>query len=97
MSEKRRSGVVFGGQSIPSNGESQARCISLLPVAETFDSCTTVKLNRPRSISAEIITALPPSPYPPLDRLQTYDNIYFQIAYSRLIKILDQIADLGYV
>ncbi|KAJ5370973.1 uncharacterized protein N7496_007065 [Penicillium cataractarum] len=61
----------------------------------SLERCTTVKLNRPRSISADIITALPPSPYPPLDRLQTYDNIHFQIAYSRLIKILDQVADLG--
>ncbi|KAF3385391.1 hypothetical protein F1880_002743 [Penicillium rolfsii] len=61
----------------------------------SLERCTTVKLNRPRSISADIITALPPSPHPLLDRVQTYDNIYFQIAYSRLIKILDQIADLG--
>ncbi|KAJ5893640.1 transcriptional regulator family: Fungal Specific TF [Penicillium taxi] len=61
----------------------------------SLERCTTIKLNRPRSICADSITASHPSPYAPLDQLQKYDNIQYQMAYDRLIKILDQIADLS--
>lgn len=59
--------------------------------------CTTVKLSRPRSIDANVIKVPHPSPLPALDRLQRYNNIQFQMAYSRLIKILDRIAEPWYV
>ncbi|KAJ5141774.1 uncharacterized protein N7443_006490 [Penicillium atrosanguineum] len=57
--------------------------------------CTTIKLNRPRSVSTDIITVPSPAPYPPLDRSQIFNNIDCQIAYTRLVMILDQIADIG--
>ncbi|KAF7563990.1 hypothetical protein G7046_g126 [Stylonectria norvegica] len=56
---------------------------------------TTIKLNRPRSISAEIITTPLPSPLPLLDRMQKFDNIQYQIAYARLVVILDRAAEPG--
>lgn len=59
--------------------------------------CTTVKLSKPRSIDANLIKVPHPSPLPALDRLQRYNNIQFQMAYSRLIKILDRIAEPWYV
>jgi hypothetical protein len=59
--------------------------------------CTTVKLNRPRSVNIEIIKIPHPSPLLALDRLQKYDNVQFQMAYTRLMKILDQIAEPRYV
>ncbi|KAJ5757805.1 uncharacterized protein N7511_006499 [Penicillium nucicola] len=59
----------------------------------SLERCTTVKLNKPRSVNVEIIKAPHPSPLPALDRLQKYDNIQFQMAYTRLMKILDQIAE----
>ncbi|KAJ5690416.1 hypothetical protein N7462_004808 [Penicillium macrosclerotiorum] len=61
----------------------------------SLERCTTVKLNRPRSINVDVITVPPPSPYPPLDCLQSYNNVQFQMAYTRLIMILDQISDIG--
>ncbi|KOS38256.1 hypothetical protein ACN38_g10922 [Penicillium nordicum] len=59
----------------------------------SLERCTTVKLSRPRSIDANVIKVPHPSPLPALDRLQRYNNIQFQMAYSRLIKILDRIAE----
>ncbi|CAI7611861.1 unnamed protein product [Penicillium glandicola] len=59
----------------------------------SLERCTTVKLSRPRSISANVIKVPYPSPLPELDRLQRYNNIQFQMAYARLIKILDRIAE----
>ncbi|KPM43653.1 hypothetical protein AK830_g2865 [Neonectria ditissima] len=61
----------------------------------SLERCTTVKLNRPRSISVDIVTAPLPSPLASLDRAQTFDNVQLQIAYVRLIKILDQVAEPG--
>ncbi|KAK7403478.1 hypothetical protein QQX98_010757 [Neonectria punicea] len=61
----------------------------------SLERCTTVKLNRPRSISVGIVTAPLPSPLTSLDRAQTFDNVQLQIAYVRLIKILDQVAEPG--
>lgn len=59
--------------------------------------CTTVKLNRPRSIDANVVKVPHPSPLSALDCLQRYNNIQFQMAYTRLIKILDRIAEPWYV
>lgn len=60
-----------------------------------LERTTTVKLNRPRSVSADIITVPLPSPLPALDRDQKFDNLYHQIANARLVKILDRVAELG--
>ncbi|KAJ6147457.1 hypothetical protein N7497_009439 [Penicillium chrysogenum] len=59
----------------------------------SLERCTTVKLNRPRSIDANVVKVPHPSPLPALDFLQRYNNIQFQVAYTRLIKILDRIAE----
>ncbi|KAJ5829422.1 putative transcriptional regulatory protein [Penicillium chrysogenum] len=59
----------------------------------SLERCTTVKLNRPRSIDANVVKVPHPSPLPALDCLQRYTNIQFQVAYTRLIKILDRIAE----
>ncbi|KAJ5269810.1 hypothetical protein N7505_005568 [Penicillium chrysogenum] len=59
----------------------------------SLERCTTVKLNRPRSIDANVVKVPHPSPLPALDYLQRYSNIQFQVAYTRLIKILDRIAE----
>ncbi|KAJ5049108.1 hypothetical protein NUH16_007621 [Penicillium rubens] len=50
-------------------------------------------LERPRSIDANVVKVPHPSPLPALDCLQRYTNIQFQVAYTRLIKILDRIAE----
>ncbi|CDM29255.1 Zn(2)-C6 fungal-type DNA-binding domain [Penicillium roqueforti FM164] len=50
-------------------------------------------LERPRSVDANVVKVPHPSPLPALDRLQKYNNIQFQMAYARLIKILDRIAE----
>ncbi|KAH6962385.1 fungal-specific transcription factor domain-containing protein [Ilyonectria sp. MPI-CAGE-AT-0026] len=59
----------------------------------SLERCTTIKLNRPRSVSANIIEIPLPSPLPSLDRDQKFDNIQLQIAYARLILILDGSSD----
>ncbi|KGO43963.1 Transcription factor, fungi [Penicillium expansum] len=59
----------------------------------SLERCTTVKLSRPRSIDVNVVKVPHPSPLPALDRLQTYNNIQFQMAYTRLIKILDRVAE----
>ncbi|OQE27065.1 hypothetical protein PENFLA_c006G05819 [Penicillium flavigenum] len=59
----------------------------------SLERCTTVKLNRPRSIDANVVKVPHPSPLPALDCLQRYNNIQFQMAYTRLIKILDRTAE----
>ncbi|CAG8902970.1 unnamed protein product [Penicillium egyptiacum] len=63
----------------------------------SLERCTTVKLSRPRSINANVVKVPHPSPLPTLDRLQRYNNIQFQMAYTRLIKILDRIAEPWHV
>ncbi|KAJ5339137.1 hypothetical protein N7452_005865 [Penicillium brevicompactum] len=59
----------------------------------SLERCTTIKLNRPRSISTDIIKTPDPSPLLSLDSRQNYNNIQYQMAYTRLIRILDQIAE----
>lgn len=72
------------------------RTIANLNLTNHF-RCTTIKLSKPRSIDANVIKVPHPSPLPALDRLQIYNNIQFQMAYSRLIKILDRISEPWYV
>ncbi|KAJ5969795.1 hypothetical protein N7501_006043 [Penicillium viridicatum] len=74
------------------NREREVRC-RLWWSIYSLERCTTVKLSMPRSIDANVIKVPHPSPLPALDRLQRYNNIQFQMAYSRLIKILDRIAE----
>ncbi|KAJ5098287.1 hypothetical protein N7532_005288 [Penicillium argentinense] len=61
----------------------------------SLERCTTTKLNRACSVDAKIITAALPSQCASLDRSQVFDNLQCQIAYARLIKILDKIAGSG--
>ncbi|KAJ6144636.1 hypothetical protein N7470_008531 [Penicillium chermesinum] len=61
----------------------------------SLERCTSIKLNRPRSISADVITIPLPAPCEPFDRVQKYDNIKFQMAYTRFILIFDRIAGLS--
>ncbi|KAF4461584.1 hypothetical protein FALBO_11620 [Fusarium albosuccineum] len=76
--------------------ERQIRCRlwwSIYSLERRGFSCTTIKLNRPRSVRADIIKAPLPSPLESLDKAQKFDNFQLQIAYTRLIIILDRIAD----
>ncbi|KAJ4259545.1 hypothetical protein NW762_007474 [Fusarium torreyae] len=59
----------------------------------SLERCTTIKLNRPRSVQPHIITAPLPTPLPDLDDRQKFNNVLLQIAYARLISILDRVAD----
>ncbi|PYI21323.1 hypothetical protein BO99DRAFT_74476 [Aspergillus violaceofuscus CBS 115571] len=58
----------------------------------SLERCTTVKLNQPRSIDTRIITAPYPSQSAALDRAQPFENLDCQLAYVRLVRILDEIA-----
>lgn len=53
--------------------------------------CTTVKLNRPRSIDTAIITVKLPSPLPALDAVQAFNNVDHQLANAQLVMILDRV------
>ncbi|KAF3046886.1 hypothetical protein E8E12_005440 [Didymella heteroderae] len=57
----------------------------------SLERCTTVKLNRPRSVDTVIITANLPSPLPALDAQQAFNNIDHQLANAQLMMILDRI------
>lgn len=59
--------------------------------------CSTIKLNRPRSVAPEIITVPLPTVLPEFDDSQKFNNVLLQIAFARLISILDKVADLEYV
>lgn len=54
---------------------------------------TTIKLNRPRTINQDIITAKLPQPYPQMDLVQIFDNVQHQIANATLVMILDQLSE----
>lgn len=63
-----------------------------IPVADANNRrCTTVKLNRPRSIDTAIITVKLPSPLPALDAVQTFNNVDHQLANAQLMMILDRV------
>ncbi|KAJ3528863.1 hypothetical protein NM208_g10013 [Fusarium decemcellulare] len=72
--------------------ERQIRC-RLWWSIYSLERCTTIKLNRPQSVRADIIKAPLPSALDSLDKAQKFDNFQLQIAYTRLIIILDRIAD----
>ncbi|KAF5564669.1 transcriptional regulatory [Fusarium napiforme] len=55
--------------------------------------CSTIKLNRPRSVAPEIITVSLPTVLPEFDDSQKFNNVLLQIAFARLITILDKVAD----
>lgn len=59
----------------------------------SLERCTSVKLNRPRTIDSRFITIPTPSPLPELDRLQRFDNHQHQIAYAELLRIVDRMVD----
>ncbi|KAK7224002.1 hypothetical protein V2G26_012005 [Clonostachys chloroleuca] len=53
----------------------------------------TVNLNRSRSINVEIITTPLPSPLSELDKIASFDNVQHQLANSKLVRILDLVAE----
>ncbi|OKL58584.1 hypothetical protein UA08_06375 [Talaromyces atroroseus] len=59
----------------------------------SLERTTTLKLNRPRSISADIISAPIPSPCPSFDNVQIFDNHLHQIFYAKLALIIDRVAE----
>ncbi|TDZ17354.1 putative transcriptional regulatory protein [Colletotrichum orbiculare MAFF 240422] len=58
----------------------------------SLERTVTIKLNRPRSISQDIITARMPQPLP-RDKSQKFDNVLHQIANAQLVRIIDKISD----
>ncbi|CAJ0546907.1 Ff.00g015340.m01.CDS01 [Fusarium sp. VM40] len=58
------------------------------------ERCTAIKLNRPRSVLSTSIEVPLPAPLQDLDRGQKFNNILLQIAYARLITIMDMAVDL---
>ncbi|EMT67326.1 Putative transcriptional regulatory protein C3C7.04 [Fusarium odoratissimum] len=59
----------------------------------SLERCSTIKLNRPRSVAPEIITVPLPTVMPEFDDSQKFNNVLLQIAFARLISILDRVAD----
>ncbi|KAF4340688.1 transcriptional regulatory [Fusarium beomiforme] len=59
----------------------------------SLERCSTIKLNRPRSVAPEIITVPLPTILPEFDNTQKFNNVLLQIAFARLIIILDRVAD----
>ncbi|KAF5638123.1 transcriptional regulatory [Fusarium sp. NRRL 52700] len=59
----------------------------------SLERCSTIKLNRPRSVVPEIITVPLPTALQALDDSQKFNNVDLQIAFVRLISILDRVAD----
>ncbi|KAI1049137.1 hypothetical protein LB506_005215 [Fusarium annulatum] len=60
----------------------------------SLERCSTIKLNRPRSMAPGIITVPLPTVLPEFDDSQKFNNVVLQIAFARLISILDKVADL---
>ncbi|KAF5251751.1 hypothetical protein FANTH_3361 [Fusarium anthophilum] len=50
-------------------------------------------LERPRSVAPEIITVPLPTILPDFDDTQKFNNVLLQIAFARLVSILDKVAD----
>ncbi|KAF4951206.1 hypothetical protein FGADI_7611 [Fusarium gaditjirri] len=59
----------------------------------SLERCSTIKLNRPRSVTPGIITVPLPTVLPEFDNSQKFNNVLLQIAFARLISILDRVAD----
>ncbi|KAK1837396.1 hypothetical protein CCHR01_19983, partial [Colletotrichum chrysophilum] len=58
----------------------------------SLERTVTIKLNRPRSISQDIITARLPRPVP-RDAEQKFDNVQHQILYAQLVRIIDKLSE----
>ncbi|KAF9874192.1 hypothetical protein CkaCkLH20_08175 [Colletotrichum karsti] len=58
----------------------------------SLERTVTIKLNRPRSISQDIITARLPRPTS-RDRSQRFDNVQHQIANAQLVRIIDNLSE----
>ncbi|KAF3809759.1 putative transcriptional regulatory protein C3C7.04 [Colletotrichum gloeosporioides] len=58
----------------------------------SLERTVTIKLNRPRSISQDIITARLPRPVP-RDAEQKFDNVQHQIVYAQLVRIIDKLSE----
>jgi hypothetical protein len=56
---------------------------------------TTIKLNRSQTVSGNVITVPLPSTYPSIDGGQFFDNIQHQIAFAKLVRILDSITNMA--
>ena len=65
--------------------------MALNVVTDADHRCTTVKLNRPRSVDTAIITVNLPSPLPTLDVQQAFNNVDHQLANAQLMMILDRV------
>ncbi|KIL94074.1 hypothetical protein FAVG1_02636 [Fusarium avenaceum] len=59
----------------------------------SLERCTAIKLNRPRSVLSNSIEVPLPAPLQDLDRGQKFNNVLLQIAYARLITIMDMAVD----
>ncbi|KAL0939983.1 C6 zinc finger domain protein [Colletotrichum truncatum] len=58
----------------------------------SLERTVTIKLNRPRSINQDIITARLPRPLP-RDSSQKFDNVQHQVANAQLVQILDRLSE----
>ncbi|SPJ80727.1 uncharacterized protein FTOL_08836 [Fusarium torulosum] len=59
----------------------------------SLERCTAIKLNRPRSVLSTSVEVPLPAPLQDLDRGQKFNNVLLQIAYARLITIMDTVVD----
>ncbi|KAH8898285.1 hypothetical protein GQ53DRAFT_759539 [Thozetella sp. PMI_491] len=59
----------------------------------SLERTLTIKLNRPASVSQEIITNLLPQPLDSIDSTQAFPNVQCQIANARLVLILDRLSE----
>ncbi|XPS78698.1 hypothetical protein M3J07_010711 [Ascochyta lentis] len=59
----------------------------------SLERCTTVKLNRPRSVDTAIVTVNLPTPLSSLDSQQAFNNVDHQIANAQLMMILDRVQE----
>jgi hypothetical protein len=57
-----------------------------------LDRTVSIKVGRPASIAANEIHTRLPRALPPLDSVQHFDNITFQVANAKLVLIMDSIA-----
>ncbi|KAK1635734.1 thiamine repressible genes regulatory protein thi1 [Colletotrichum phormii] len=60
----------------------------------SLERTVTIKLNRPRSVDQEIITACLPKPTS-RDASQKFDNVQHQIANAAFVRIIDKLSEPG--
>ncbi|KAJ0311274.1 hypothetical protein COL516b_001980 [Colletotrichum fioriniae] len=61
----------------------------------SLERTVTIKLNRPRSVDQEIITACLPKPTS-RDASQKFDNVQHQTANAAFVRIIDKLSEPGY-